>query len=77
MEDPEGELEEFMYLARQAYKRKTSEQMPDSVFQGTTRPELGEGWDFDDDTEMKKRYPKLFASTPTGNIAEGCASCPQ
>ncbi len=66
LEDPEGELEEFMYLARQAYEGKTSEQMPDSVFQGATRPELGEGWDFDDDTEMKKRYPKLFAKYANG-----------
>jgi Protein of unknown function (DUF4240) len=66
LEDPEGELEEFMYLARQAYEGKTSEQMPDSVFQGATRPELGESWDFDDDTEMKKRYPKLYAKYANG-----------
>jgi hypothetical protein len=26
----------------------------------TPYPELGEGWDFDDPDEMKKRYPKLF-----------------
>ena len=59
--NPEGELEEFMYLARQAYEAKTGEEMPDTVFQGATRPELGEGWDFDDNIEMQKRYPKLFA----------------
>jgi Protein of unknown function (DUF4240) len=28
--NPEGELEEFMYLAREAYKEKTGEEMPDS-----------------------------------------------
>ncbi len=66
LEDPEGELEEFMYLAPQAYEGKTREQMPDSVFQGATRPELGEGWDFDDDAEMKERYPKLFAKYANG-----------
>ena len=27
---------------------------------GEADPELGEGWDFDDADEMKKRYPKLF-----------------
>lgn len=59
--NPEGELEAFMYLAREAYEAKTGEEMPDSVFQGVIRPELGEGWDFDDNTEMKRRYPKLFA----------------
>ena len=59
--NPEGELEEFMYLARQAYEAKTGEEMPDTVFHGATRPELGEGWDFEDATEMQKRYPKLFA----------------
>lgn len=24
-------------------------------------PDLGEGWDFDDDAEMRKRYPRLYA----------------
>lgn len=23
-------------------------------------PELGEGWDFDDADEMRRRYPRLF-----------------
>ena len=55
------ELEQFMYLAQEAYEEKTGQEMPDSVYQGVTRPELGERWDFDDDTEMKKRYPELFA----------------
>jgi hypothetical protein len=27
---------------------------------GEAYPELGEGWDFDDPDEMKKRYPELF-----------------
>jgi hypothetical protein len=66
LENPEGELEEFMYLAPQAYEDKTREQMPDSVFQVATRPKLGEGWDFDDDAEMKDRYPKLFAKYAKG-----------
>jgi len=71
LENPEGELEEFMYLAPQAYEEKTGEQMPDAVFQVATRPELGEGWDFDDDAEMKDRYPKLFAKYGRGAALSG------
>lgn len=58
--DPEGELEELIYLAGEAYEEKTGEEMPDSVFEGAEQPDLGQGWDFDDKTEMKKRYPRLF-----------------
>jgi hypothetical protein len=54
------ELAELTYLAREAYEQKTGQEMPDSILQGTARLELSE-WDFDNDTEMKKRYPKLFA----------------
>jgi len=55
------EFEEFMAAAEELYEVKTDEEMPDSVYKGVTRPELGERWDFDDGGEMKKRYPKLFA----------------
>ena len=29
-------------------------------------PDLGDGWDFDDDAQMRKRYPKLFADYSGG-----------
>ena len=59
--DPEGELEELMYVAREAYRARTGAEMPDAFDQGVERPSLGEGWDFDDPTEMATRYPKLAA----------------
>ena len=55
------ELEEFMSLAQEAYEKKTGREMPDTVFQRADRLEPSERWNFDDVTEMKKRYPKLFA----------------
>src|SRR5262249_14128830 len=56
------EFEEFMYAAQELYETKTDQEMPESVlFQGGARPELGDRWDFDDNGEMKKRYPKLFS----------------
>src|SRR5262245_37489724 len=30
-------------------------------------PDLGDGWDFDDDEEMKKRFPKLYAMYTEGD----------
>jgi uncharacterized protein DUF4240 len=60
---PEGELEDFLYVASGLYEDETGEVMPESVviFRGMGPPDLGEGWDFDSAAEMKKRYPKLFA----------------
>ena len=60
---PEGELEDFLYAASGPYEDETGEQMPESVlvFQGMGPPDLGEGWDFEDAAEMRKRYPRLFA----------------
>ena len=55
------EFEEFVNAAQEIYETKTDQEMPDSVYQGIARPALGEGWDFNDNLEMKKRYPKLFA----------------
>lgn len=54
-------FEEFLNLAPEIYEDKTGKEMPDSVYQGIVRPKLGKRWSFDDATEMKKRYPKLFA----------------
>jgi Protein of unknown function (DUF4240) len=63
LSNPEGSLEDFLYVASGLYEDETGAEMPDSVliFQGMGPPDLGEGWDFDDAAEMKKRYPKLFA----------------
>ncbi|HJZ33606.1 MAG TPA: DUF4240 domain-containing protein [Hyphomicrobiaceae bacterium] len=69
--DPQGgrsrryrELEEFMYVAREIYEEKTSEEMPvsDSDFlQGVDWRNFDVRWNFDDPVEMERRYPKLFA----------------
>lgn len=56
--DEFSECEEILVLACRIYRERTDDNMP------LTRcelPELGESWDFDDDVEMKKRYPRLFA----------------
>ena len=55
------EFEEFMFAASELYETKTDQEMPDSVYERGTLPQLGERWDFDDPGEMKRRYPKLFA----------------
>jgi len=61
--NPEGSLEEFLYIAWQLYEEQTGEELPESlvIFQGKGPPDLGERWDFDDDAQMKRGYPKLFA----------------
>lgn len=58
IETSEAELEEFWYLPQQIYREKTGKEMP---HESVTRPDLGEQWDFDDPTQMMRRYPKLFA----------------
>ena len=51
------ECEDLMSIAQQAYEKVTGrEEMPNTAHQF---PELGEGWDFDDEAEMRRRYPKL------------------
>ncbi len=52
------ECEEMLYVAKSAYEAATQEEIPSVPI---NLPDLGEGWDFDDDAEMKRRYPKLFA----------------
>ena len=69
--DPQGgrsrryrELEEFMYVAREIYEEKTSEEMPESdtgFLQGVDWRNFDVRWNFDDPVEMQRRYPKLFA----------------
>lgn len=52
------ECEDMLYVAGHAYEAATGSEMPQ---RGCQYPELGDGWDFDDAGEMKRRYPRLFA----------------
>jgi len=57
--DGEVECEEMLYVAGEAYEGATDgEELP--PLEGDY-PELGEGWDFEDSAEMRRRYPKLWA----------------
>ncbi|MCL4193480.1 MAG: hypothetical protein KJZ87_17220 [Thermoguttaceae bacterium] len=47
----------MLYVARSAYEAATQEEIPSVPI---NLPDLGEGWDFDDEAEMNRRYPKLF-----------------
>lgn len=51
-----AELEDALYVARDAYRQVTGNEL-DSAF--VKDPDLGPGWDFDDKAQMKKRYPRL------------------
>ncbi|MCA8998273.1 MAG: DUF4240 domain-containing protein [Planctomycetaceae bacterium] len=52
------ECEEILNVAQSAYESVADGDMPMVPIQ---LPALGEDWDFDDDEEMRQRYPKLFA----------------
>ena len=47
----------MLSVAWSTYESVAGTEMPENAIQ---LPDLGEDWDFDDDTEMKRRYPKLF-----------------
>ena len=52
------ECEDMLYVAARAYKAAIGgKEMPAIPYR---YPELGQGWDFDDDDEMARRYPRLF-----------------
>jgi len=54
-----GELEELLGLAREVYQQKTGKEL---VFTPHHPPKpLGTDWDFENRSEMKRRYPRLFA----------------
>jgi hypothetical protein len=54
------ECEDVLGVAWSAYRAATGENLPAGTF--TVRyPELGEGWDFDDASEMARRLPRLTA----------------
>jgi hypothetical protein len=52
------ECEKMLCVAQSAYESVTGNKIPSIPI---NIPELGETWDFDDDAQMKQRYPKLFA----------------
>ena len=52
-------MEELWYVAGEVYEEQTGNELPDDLRQ-VQYGELGAGWDFDDDDEMRARYPKLF-----------------
>ena len=56
--EDEVECEDVLYVASRAYEEVTGKEIPEVEI---TYSDLDEGWDFDDDDEMKSRYPKLFA----------------
>ena len=52
--------EELSYAPHEAYEQATGEQMADHR-DAPDQPDLGEEFDFADDDEMARRYPRLFA----------------
>jgi hypothetical protein len=52
------ECEDMLYVASRAYEAATGKEAPNTPY---SYPDLGDGWDFDDKAEMKRRYPRLFA----------------
>jgi len=50
--------EMFGYVAMSVYENKTGGSLPSSTIDFKQDPS-GEDWDFDDDGEMQKRYPRL------------------
>ncbi len=56
VEEDDASAEDMINAAAAAYEALTGE-YPDSI--EVDLPELGEEWDFDDDDEMRERYPSL------------------
>jgi hypothetical protein len=53
----EAECEALLGAARDAYRRATSADLPmGSIIR---LPQLGDSWDFDDEAECRRRYPRL------------------
>jgi hypothetical protein len=60
--DPENdnhECEALLYLARQTFEEVTGQSMPPGSGNYPREPSGG-NWDFDDDTEMARRLPRLW-----------------
>jgi hypothetical protein len=60
---PDLACEDILYVASAAYKAVAGQEMPADV---RPFPDLGPGWDFDDDKEMGRRYPRLHAAFAGG-----------
>ena len=54
-------FEAFLQMPGETYEIKTGEEIPDTAYEGAALPKLENRWDFEDNAEMAKRYPKLFA----------------
>jgi hypothetical protein len=52
------ECEDILNVAHSAYESVAGKEIPATRI---SQPDLGESWDFDDEDEMRSRYPKLFA----------------
>lgn len=60
-DDLEGlECEDALGAAWDAHQQLTGHDLPLSDREGDP-PDLGEDWDFDDDEEMRRRYPRISA----------------
>jgi hypothetical protein len=58
---PDVECEDILYAHTAVYEDLTGEEMPELDLDDEEPPDDDEDeWDFDDDAEMKKRYPQLF-----------------
>jgi hypothetical protein len=58
------ECDDMLYVAYDAYQAMTGQELTVEVLSRQPRlrrPELGEGWDFEDAAEMRPRYPRLWA----------------
>lgn len=70
----EGSLwcEPILYVADDAYEAVTGHELTAEVTEVAavvTEHSMGEDWDFEDDEEMRRRYPKLWAQIPWGDSA--------
>jgi uncharacterized protein DUF4240 len=54
-------FEAFSRMPGDTYEMKTGEEILDTAYDEGALPKLDRRWDFADNTEMAKRYPKLFA----------------
>jgi Protein of unknown function (DUF4240) len=53
-----AECEDLLYVASNAYEALTGKELP---IVARDMPDLGDGCNFDDESQMTKRYPKLTA----------------
>ncbi len=54
------ELEDFLYVASEAYEDRTGDEIRDEAYLQPPLAELRQTFDFENDDEMKTRYPKLW-----------------